>query len=452
MLTYLQAVKYLYHFIPDRESLKYSGINGVLRTKFLLKLLDNPQEKIRVIHIAGTSGKGSTAYLTSILLKDHGFKVGLQVSPHLLDLRERLQINNALISKEDFCQILNEIIPSIEKAKETEWGKLTFFEILVCLTFYYFAKRKVDFAVMETGLGGIYDGTNVVENPSKIVILTRMGFDHQWILGNTLSAITEQKAGIIKGGNKVITLNQGESAMRIIEKKVSKERGELHVITKNKNYKNVEVTFNSTTFDFGFEDLVLKNIELNLIGFYQAENCALALTVLYLLGKEYGFKLSETQIRKALRAAIFHGRFESFLIGGGRVIVDGAHNPQKMRALTATLNHLYPGIKLNFLIAFKKEKDYKNMLKYIVEKAQTITLSDFSLEGQDLRHLSENPEKLKEILNQLKFYRYKIVKNNKRLIEDEIISSKKPLIITGSLYFIASIYSVLQKVNINRQL
>ncbi len=423
-----------------------------MRTKFLLKLLGDPQEKIRVIHIAGTSGKGSTAYLTSILLKNHGFKVGLQVSPHLLDLRERLQINNILIPKEDFCRILNEIIPSVEKAKETEWGKLTFFEILVCLTFYYFAKKKVDFAVMETGLGGIYDGTNVVTNPAKIVILTRMGFDHQWILGNTIAKITKQKAGIIRHSNKVITLNQGDSAMKIIEEKVKNEKGKLYVVVKNKNYKDVEVSFSSTQFNFDFGDLILKKIKLNLIGSHQAENCALALTALYLLSQEYNFKLSETQIRKTLNVAVFHGRFESFTIGGGRVVVDGAHNPQKMRALIATLNQLYPKEKLNFLIAFKKEKDYKNMLKYIIDKAHAITLSDFSLEGQDLKHVSEDPERLKEILNQLRFHRYKIVKNNKESIENEILYSKKPLVITGSLYFIASLYNVLQKSATNKQL
>ncbi len=196
--NYSQILSYLYGFIPDRYSLKFSGQAGIERTKYLLQLLDNPQEKIKVIHIAGTSGKGSTAYLISKLLQHHGFKVGLQVSPHLIDIRERFQINNQLIPEELFVRTFQEIKPTIEKAKNSHWGKLTFFEILVSFAFYFFWKNKVDYAVMETGLGGLYDGTNVVENKNKLVVLTKIGLDHQWILGSTYEKIASQKAGIIK--------------------------------------------------------------------------------------------------------------------------------------------------------------------------------------------------------------------------------------------------------------
>jgi dihydrofolate synthase/folylpolyglutamate synthase len=135
--SYNQALSYLYSFIPQKRKY-FAGEKGMLRTKYLLQLLSNPQEKIKVIHIAGTSGKGSTAYLTSLLLVAHGFKVGLQVSPHLLDIRERFQINNQLISKEQFTQFVAGIMPYVERAKKTKWGRLTYFEINVCLAFYIF--------------------------------------------------------------------------------------------------------------------------------------------------------------------------------------------------------------------------------------------------------------------------------------------------------------------------
>ncbi|HWS49213.1 MAG TPA: Mur ligase family protein, partial [Candidatus Methanoperedens sp.] len=184
IIFYKEVLEYLHQSIP-KGKLRFPGELGLERQKFLLKCLDNPQNKYRVIHIAGTSGKGSTASYLSQLLEKHGFKVGLTVSPHILDIKERVQINNKNISESDFVLMLNKVIPAVEMAKKTGLGEPTYFEIMVTMFFYAFYYFKVDFAVVETGMGGTFDGSNVVALENKLAVITRLGLDHTGLLGNT---------------------------------------------------------------------------------------------------------------------------------------------------------------------------------------------------------------------------------------------------------------------------
>ncbi len=420
-----ELLDYLNSFIPDKTSLKFSGIKGIYRTKYLLQLLGNPQEKLRVVHVAGTSGKGSTCYLINILLKAHGFKVGFQISSHLVDIRERFQINNELIAQEKFIQSFRDIIPAIEKTKETKWGKLTYFEILVAFTYYYFRQEKVDFCIMETGLGGLYDGTNVIDNPDKLAVITRIGLDHQWILGNSLAIIASQKAGIIKKGNDVITIKQKKTVMEVFEQACKKQGVKLHVVQIN------------------------HNLRLNLRGEYQKENASLALAATYLLSKKYHFPYNKTAVDQALSSAWFPGRFEVRKTKYREVIIDGAHNPQKMKAFISSLVKVYPDQKFDFLISFSRSKDQiptlRGMLKYIVPVSEKIYVTGFVLTGQDLLHQSVDTGKIVKIIEQLGFKNYKIVANNAKLF-DLLQESQKPLVVTGSLYFIGSIYEELKHV------
>ncbi len=423
MHSYQQLLNYLYTFIPERTSLKFSGIKGIYRTKYLLKLLNNPQEKLRVVHVAGTSGKGSTSYLISILLKAHGFKTGLQVSPHLVDIRERFQINNQFISQEKFVATFQKIRPTIEKAKETEWGRLTYFEILTAFTFYYFWQEKVDFCVMETGLGGLYDGTNVVGNPDKLAVITRIGLDHQWILGKTLSAIAAQKAGIIQKGNEVVTIGQKSPVMKVFEQAAKKQDAKLHVVQIN------------------------KNLQLSLVGDYQKENASLALAAVYLLSKKHHYAYDKIVTDQVLSCARFPGRFEVYKTKYRQIIIDGAHNPQKMKAFTESLKKIYPGQTFDFLLSFSRSKDQvstlRGMLRYIVPPARKIYVTDFQLAGQDLLHQSVNTAKIVKIIEQLGHKHYKIIANDRHLL-DLLKVDGHPLVITGSLYFIGSIYQELK--------
>jgi len=381
------------------------------------------------------------------LLQGCGFKVGLQISPHLIDVRERFQINTQLISKELFIKTLKKIIPTIEKAKETTWGKITYFEIIVGFTFYFFWKQKVDFAVMETGLGGLYDGTNVVDNPDKLVILTRIGLDHQWILGKTSEKIAGQKGGIIKKNNIVVALKQKKSVARVFETIVKNQQASLYQLQSGKNFKNIFLDKQKSIFDFHFDRMVIRKIQLGLIGEYQVENCSLALTGLYLLSKKNHFKINIPIIRVVLKTVSFAGRFQIFETKRRDIVVDGAHNPQKMRAFIFSLKKIYPGQRFNFLISFSRSKDQiptmRNMLKYIIPLSDKIFLTGFTLVGNDSLHKSVNLEKIIAILKEFNFKNYQTVVNNRLTIKRIIRESDSTLVITGSLYLISSIYKYL---------
>ncbi len=387
--------------------------------------------------------------MISLLLKAHGFRVGLQVSPHLVDLRERFQLDNALISKKSFMKYLNEIIPSVELAKKTEWGVLTYFEICVCLAFYIFWKEKVDYAAMETGLGGLYDGTNVVENPTKLVLLTKIGFDHQKVLGHTLSAIASQKAGIIQTGNTVITVQQKPAVERVFYSQCESKKTSLNVIKKGEHFEDIKISKRGTTFNYSDKEFTLPDIHLGLIGGYQAENCSLALAALHALSRRDSFKIDENLIREALAKAVFRGRCEIRQTKYRDIIIDGAHNPQKMQAFISTLTALYPGQTFDFLIAFSEGKNQlstmKKMLKQIVPLAGKIILTEFRLEGNDVFHQSVDRKRIIKVLKQLQFNRYLYLPSNKKTLQKIIREDKIPLVITGSLYFIGSIYMELEK-------
>jgi dihydrofolate synthase/folylpolyglutamate synthase len=190
---------------------------NLLRIRRLLNELGNPQNKIQVIHIAGTSGKGSTSTILSTILTSQGFKTGLFISPHMISLNERIQINNLNISDEDFINVYEKVKTIIIKINKKEEQEVTFFEALTAMAFYHFAEQKVDYAVIETGLGGIVDPTNIVEDKDKIAIITKIGFDHTDILGKTLTLIAKQKAGIIHNKNVCISAAQKPQVTKVLE-------------------------------------------------------------------------------------------------------------------------------------------------------------------------------------------------------------------------------------------
>src|SRR3989338_6614462 len=203
--TFKQAEQFLALHIPNNFQQRFPGGLGLKRAKYFLHLLGRPQEKLKIIHVAGTSGKGSTCYLISSLLASQGFKVGLHQSPHLTDVTERFQINNQIISKEELVNYLNKIIPMVNLVGKTFHGSLTYFEILIGLAYLIFYEKKIDYAVMETGLGGWFDATNVVERSDKLAILTKIGLDHINILGKTIEEIALQKAMIINEKSQAIS-------------------------------------------------------------------------------------------------------------------------------------------------------------------------------------------------------------------------------------------------------
>lgn len=441
--TLAQFEAFLQTRIPTRDAL-FMGDIGLKRAKFFMKLLGNPQNKLKVIHIAGTSGKGSTAHLISHILKSQGFSVGLSISPHIFDIRERMQINNELPSEKMVLKYFNQILPMILQMEKSKYGMPTFFEINVALAFHMFAKEKLDYAVMETGLGGTLDATNTVSSKNKICIITKIGLDHTEILGDTLTKIAGEKAGIIQRQNTVVNIQQTKGARNAIEEQCKIRKAKLFQINK-KNYSVSSSTASETVFDFSFEDSTFKNLNLGLIGKHQAENCSLALTCLSLLSRRDKFEMNEKNLRTALEKIRIAGRMEILKTEKQTMIIDGAHNPQKMEALTSNLAKIYPEQKFTFIVAFKKGKDFQEMLEKIIPLADKIILTQFSTSGMDNNWNSIDNEEISTFLKSQKFKNFSIIGNKKSEIKNIIKASKKPVVITGSLYLISSIYPHLKK-------
>ncbi len=431
---------FLYTRIPRGIRLKFPGELGLARTRHFLTIMGSPQEKIKVVHIAGTSGKGSTAYLVSRLLAAHGFKVGLHLSPHLTDIRERFQVNNRFLSREKWLNYFNEVGARLEKVDVERFGQLTYFELLVSLAYHIFAREGVGYAVMETGLGGRFDATNVVSNRDKLAAITTIGIDHAQILGKRIADIAGQKSGIIGKGNLVVTVENKRKALEVIEKEAHTKRTKVVNIKYRQNYETISLKERKVLFDFRYPKKRLENIKLTLLGRHQVRNAALALGILSLLGGRDGFELSEQMIRESLSTAMFPGRLEIRQIDRRKVIIDGAHNPQKMQALMRTLAELYPGRKFDFLIAFKKGKDYGRMLRMIVRKANSVFVGSFFTANQDLAHISADPQELIRKLQVLGFHKAKAIPTDKQAVRKVLSGKGGPLVITGSLYYIGEVY------------
>ena len=420
--TFKQAEDYLNKFISTGHKFIFEGEKGLERVKKFYKSLGNPQEKIKIIHTAGTSGKSSTCYLISSLLTSQGFKVALTLSPHLTDVRERFQIDGKMISKKEFVFYLNKIIPFINEP-------LSYFEILVGLAFYIFAEKKVDYAVIETGLGGLYDATNVVSRSDKLAVLTKIGIDHTNVLGKTIEKITYQKAMIINEESQAISIYQDPKAEQVI-RKVAEQKW-AKVVFVGRGLINQALT---------------KSI--GLIGDYQKENAILALEAVKYLSQRDRFIIDQEKIQKTLETANFSGRFDVRKINNKIVIFDGAHNPQKMEAFISSLTKKYPNKKFNFLLAFKKGKDYKEMLKIMIPWANLIILTSFFTDNQDTINASEEPIVVGNAyirsVRRGRFYADPIIIPDLKEAWKEILKTEEPIVVTGSLYLVGEVFRLIK--------
>lgn len=448
--SYDQALKYLYKYIPLGNEYKFPGNFGLKRTKYILKQLDNPQNKVKIIHVAGTSGKGSTSFFLSEIIRALGFNVGLSLSPHLLDIRERFQVNNELISETMFCEYLNEIQLVIDRAKKTKFGSPTYFEITVVLAYYIFAKLNLDYAVIETGLGGLYDGTNVVDRPDKLAVITKIGRDHTKILGKTLDKIAYQKAGIIQSGNTVLTINQNNRVLDVIKKEASRKKAKTFVIDTSNS--RIITLVPQPKFDFKFLNTSFNNISLKMIGSFQVQNFSLALSAVILLSRKDRFPIDIEKVKESLTNVLFYGRMQRMEIKGHNVIIDGAHNPQKMSMFIKNLIRYYPYQKFVFLIAFKRGKDYKDILRYVVPFANKIIVTSFfnQTKSQGMVTIAEDMNVIAQTLKDLSFNNFVLCEDNKKAVLKLLSSKSMVKIVTGSLYLLSDVYPILNDLIISQ--
>ncbi len=364
-MDYRQAEDYLLSFTDYEKTpgIAYTAANYDLRRmEKLLHPLGNPHLGTKTIHIAGTKGKGSTAAMIAEVLATAGFKSGLFTSPHLHTIRERVKVNGIPISEDEFASIINELRPIVEKIdREAEYGRLTTFEILTVLVFAYFKKCAVDCQILEAGLGGRLDATNIAR--ADVCVITSISLDHTEVLGNTIAKIAAEKAGIIKPGCTVINFPQPEEATRIIEYVSRQQAARLIQVGK-------DITWYRTGGDLYRQSLIVKSkstehqLTIPLIGDHQLENAAASVAAVESLS-HLGIRVAADEIVRGLSQVDWPGRLQ-ILSREPMIVVDGAHNGHSMRRLVQAVKQYFDYKKCLVIFGTSCDKDVKSMAQELV--------------------------------------------------------------------------------------
>lgn len=361
-MTYDEALEFI------RNTQRLGMKPGLHNISELLERMGDPQKKLKYIHIAGTNGKGSTAAFISSILIESGYKTGIFTSPHIQRMTEQIKVNNAEIEKYQFARLTELIKGKIEIVLEHGGCHPTEFEIITAMAFQYFYEQGCDVVVLEVGLGGRLDSTNVIDTPD-LGVITSISYDHMNILGNTIQEIAREKSGIIKHGGDIITYLNSPSVTEIIEKTCEEKEAKLHN-TDFSSIKIIEQDMKEQTFNYKeYTDL-----KISLLGEHQVKNAAIAVHAAEVL-KSKGYNITEKTIRKGLLKARWPGRLE-VLRRNPVLIIDGAHNVEGMMALKKSLDSLFPGQELTFIMGVLGDKDYQSMLAHILpgcEKLFTVT-------------------------------------------------------------------------------
>ncbi|MDO5538526.1 MAG: folylpolyglutamate synthase/dihydrofolate synthase family protein [Eubacteriales bacterium] len=351
-MTYDEAVNYIYS-VP-----KFTKKNEASNTVELINRLGRPERDMKIIHVAGTNGKGSVcAFLSSMLVKG-GKKTGLFTSPHLVKINERFQIDNVPVSDEEFLKAYEEVWQIIQEMLRDGFFHPTYFEILFATGLVIFRNRSVEYLILETGLGGRLDATNVVEHPLAVVI-TSISLDHTEILGDTIEEIAGEKAGIIKEGVPVIYDGHDAAAEKVILERAAKMHAKAVGLHKEM-YEITDKTDKSIDFRLNVGYYVRKTFAVPFPADYQAANGSLALLAMEVIDPEH--EISPDMRMEALRNASWQGRMEAVLPG---VIVDGAHNADGVRAFAKTLKDMAEGRRVLLLFSAVVEKNYEKMIETI---------------------------------------------------------------------------------------
>lgn len=380
---------------------------GLDHFKQYMASLGNPQNRLRSIHIAGTNGKGSTTNDIRSILQAAGYKVGSFTSPFMITHLDRIRINNQDIREEAFLGITNRYYDSW-----MEWD-LSMFEIDMCIAVFYYLEEQVDFCVFETGLGGRKDATNILQ--PLVSVITNIGMDHMEFLGDTLEKIAKEKAGIVKEGIDLITAEDKECCLQVFQKHTASAHAQC---IKAGEISNIQETADGLSFDYGN----VKDVALYGKARYQCRNAALAIEVCLYLQRQGHIRLSEVQLRTGLHQAVWIGRFET-ISKEPLIILDGAHNADGIHALCETLKQMED---VQVLFSVLKDKNFEAMLQELETVCGEILVVPFYneraldvrlLEGRKHIHLMESYE---------------------RAIP-HALQKVKPLVITGSLYFISDV-------------
>ncbi len=383
----------------------------------LMTLLGNPQDNLRVVHIAGTSGKTSTAYYMAALLNAAGQKTGLTVSPHVDSVTERVQIAGHPLSEQEFCRELSKFLEILTQASEPP----SYFELLYAFSLWVFARHKVDYAVVETGMGGLHDATNVANRPDKVCIITDIGFDHTHILGKTLAAITAQKIGIVYQQNHIFMYEQASEIMQVVQQWCAQHQAPLHVINHSSELARI-----------GPAPAAMPE--------YQYRNWLLAYCVYQYLEKRDALQHLTGKVLRKTQDLQVPARMETRLFGGKTILMDGAHNAQKMAAFIESFKQLYPAVKPAILLGLKEGKEYAELVPLLSGLASRVITTAFHT-SQDLPARSLDPDILAAALRAGGVMHVESITDQHAAFAALLAAPETVCIITGSFYLLSQIRS-----------
>lgn len=434
-MNYQEAINYI-------ENTAQFGMKlGLERTEKILELLGDPHKKVKMIHIAGTNGKGSTTAMVSRVLMEAGYKVGTYISPYIEEFEERIQINNENIPKDDLVHIITEVSKAIDEVIALGYQNPTQFEIITCAAFLYYHMKKVDYAVIEVGLGGRLDSTNVIT--PILSIITSISLDHVAILGDTLDKIAFEKAGIIKEGIPTVLFPQQPEAELAIEK-VATEKKSLLIKVDNDKARFID----SYEVEVNGEKKVIQkveiktlrenyNLELALLGKHQIFNATVAVHACEKL-IDLGVKISKENIANGMKTVKWPGRLE-IMKTDPRVVIDGAHNIDGISKLTESIDMYFKYDNLILILGILADKQVREMIETIVPKAsRVIAVTPNSERAELAEDLKAEIENLGVACEAVEDYRKAYEKALRYCTEKDL------LLISGSLYMIGDMRKIIR--------
>lgn len=409
--TYQEALAWI------EKRLRFGIKPGLDRMYWLLSALDNPQNKLRAVHVVGTNGKGSTVNYLEHILRESGYTVGTFTSPYIMDFRERITHDGQMIAQADLVYLAERLAPLTERlTQETPYGDATEFEVLTVMMFLYFAEIKpVDMAIVEAGLGGLLDSTNVFT--PLAVLCPSIGRDHQNILGNSYTEIAEQKAGVLTEGCPFVFATDISEVKQVFYRLAAKKHCPVY-------HHQKDFVTQGTTERFLFTDgkNQLSDLSLTMLGHHQIANAALAIKTALLLQADYP-QITALAIKKGIKKAKWQGRIEQL---SSNLLIDGAHNDESIAALIATLKTNYPNKSYHFLFAAIDTKPVASMLDQL-EAAGQVTVTSFSY--PNALELATYPDRYQKVPHFKEWLA--------RSYDDK--TANHLYVVTGSLYFIAQV-------------
>lgn len=405
---------------------KSGGKNGLANMKALMKQLGNPEETLKFVHIVGTNGKGSATAMTASVLQEAGYKVGRNISPYIIDFRERFVINGEMIPEETLAEIGEVVLAATEEVERAGQGTPIEFEVVTAIALFWFAKEKCDIVCMEAGIGGRLDSTNIIQN-TLVTYVMHMGLDHQNILGETLADITKEKAGVFKNNCTVISYpSQPEEAMQVIKQQAQKQNCPL-VIPEEEDIRIEKVSLTETKMNYGGYEIALP-----FAGVHQAKNAAVVIEGCLALWRK-GFDITDEHIIDGIQNTVFPARIE-VLSTSPLVIVDGAHNEDGVKALT-NLFALTKLTGLTAVVGMVNDKDAQTFLQTLKPYVENIIFTTPTI--YKALPASALAEKVTG-----KFYNQRVEEDVNKAIEKALASSNG-ILVTGSLYLAAEARAIL---------